>query len=124
MQGCVNLAGVLESADDASTEYLDLVWRVASSDLEAIQLASRHSQHCVNICERPLHLSIADPDILVQCILRGGVCPFNWHNIFAGRWRYQSMRMRMRTLRQEALKTVSSGEKSRQMHHFTSHLVH
>jgi hypothetical protein len=58
------------------------IWRLASSEFEAIQLANEHAQYCGEVFDRPIYMTIADPDVFAQYILRGGVFPLNRQNIF------------------------------------------
>jgi hypothetical protein len=62
VQGCVDSSGIMEFGGIC----YDLIWRLASSEFEAMQLANEHAQYCGEVFERPKYMTIADPDVFAQ----------------------------------------------------------
>jgi hypothetical protein len=66
VHGCVDSSGIMENGNGMC---YDLIWRLASSEFEAMQLANEHAQYCGEVFERPMYMTIADPDVFAQYIL-------------------------------------------------------
>jgi hypothetical protein len=74
VHGCVDSSVLMENG---GTMCCTLIWRLASSEFKAMQLADEHAQYCGEVFERLMYMTTADPDVFAQYILQGGVCPLN-----------------------------------------------